>query len=82
MSLKPLLHRALTSPDVFACSYKVEDNGVQVGILILSEEFQPGLHFLYDLDSEQCYPLQIHSAISPQFKVILPYASISNAETD
>lgn len=80
MLLKPL-SRALTNPNVFACRYNVEDHGIQVGILLLSEDFQPGMHFLYDLDTEQRYHVHIDSVTSPQYTIKLPYAALQNAET-
>lgn len=66
--------RALTSPDVYAVHCQVEDNGIQAGILLLSEDFRPGSHFLYDLDTQQRYHVLIETASSPQFKVSLPYS--------
>lgn len=43
-------YKALTSPHVFACHCSIETDRTQVGILILSEDFQPGVHSLYALD--------------------------------
>lgn len=72
--------RALVNADVFACHCKFEDSCIQVGILTLSDEFQPGLHFLYCLNTKQRYSVLIPSAISPQYKVKLNYgSSIHNA---
>lgn len=73
MSQKPQSLRALVSPEVFACYCQVEETCIQVEILVLDETFQPGMHFLYDLDTEQIYPVQIDSANTPQYKVSLNY---------
>ncbi len=69
------LLRALSSPDVFAVHCQVEDDGIQVGILVLGEDFQPGFHSLYDLDTQQRYSVSIPRSSSPQYKVKLPYGT-------
>jgi hypothetical protein len=67
--------RALTSPDVFAVHCQVEDDCIQVGILVLGEDFQPGFHHLYNLDTQQRYTVSITRPSSPQYQARLPYGT-------
>ena len=73
--------RALVSPTVFACHCcEVEEGAIQAEILVLDDGFQPGLHFLFDIDTEQRYQVQIESSKSPQYKVKLYATALHHAQ--
>lgn len=65
----------LSSPNVFACRCDRADGLLTVGILALNDEFEPGLHRLYD-ESGQLYQVQIPAiAIQVSYKTSLPIIS-------
>jgi hypothetical protein len=66
---------ALTSPVVFACHCELEAGKIQVGILVFHEDFEPGVHTLYDPLTEQPYPVSIPDLPNPSYTVELDYVS-------
>lgn len=74
------LHRALANRDVFACDVTLGQGVAQVGILILSEDFEPGPHLLYDIDTNQASCIvEIDKPVSPQYKVELNVPALQDA---
>jgi len=69
----------LSSPDVFACKCDRADGLLSVGILALNDDFEPGLHSLYD-EAGQRWQVQIPAiAFQVSYKISLP---IINAPDD
>lgn len=69
---------ALTNLVVFACHCQPQPQGFEVGILALSEDFEPGLHTLYNGENES-YQVYIPNLPNPSYHVILNYGySIQN----
>lgn len=65
---------ALTSPVVFACHCQPEPNGVEVGILVFNDDFEPGLHTLYSADREgESHQVYIPILPNPSYNVTLTY---------
>jgi hypothetical protein len=65
----------LSSPNVFACHCESANGLLTVGILALNDDFEPGLHRLYD-EAGQLYQVQIPAiALQVSYKTILPIIS-------
>ena len=67
--------RALASLKVFAVDCLVTGESIQAGIVALNDDFQPGFHTLYDVDTMTPYPVEILSTIRIQYKACYPLQS-------
>lgn len=67
---------ALTNRFVFAAHCQPGAEGIEVGILCLNEDFEPGLHTLYNGDREnESFQLYIPILPNPSYKIILNYGN-------
>ncbi|HEY9697010.1 MAG TPA: hypothetical protein V6D10_07090 [Trichocoleus sp.] len=55
---------ALTNPVVFACHCTIEAGEMTVGILVLHDECEPGLHKLYTTDAQHHATVEIPDTLS------------------
>lgn len=71
---------SLSNPDVFVVHVDEQEQGIQVGILLLSDNFTPGIHCLYLPDGKFVCSVNIPVLFSPSYGVLLNYAALSNTE--
>ncbi len=79
--MKMCQFKALTSPNVFAVHSDYTDKGLlAVGVLALSDDFNPGIHSLYSLDGKFVCSVDIPVLSSPCYGVALSVVTLSNVK--